>query len=470
MDTLESLREQVSNLTRLKQQADLYCQQNELLLKGLERLLANDSIDAIYRDMFSVFSDLLHATHGMVLSHYKEDVMHTIASTHNAPQQKYWEIHKFLKRILSGKTAIVFDCAKIPEWQSEPQQTTTFSAIFCPIHFQDKTDILILISDQRGFFSKQDQMLLDRFAIFSRQTLANIRALNIAAEKEQLKEEKRRAEENLLQAEKMSSLGQLSAGVAHEINNPLSFIISNIKSLQEYNTALIAEHQLTAQLINAIKDNDQDNMQQLVNKLESLCAEEDIDFIIEDSQDMVEETIEGLNRIKSIVSELKLFAHRDDNEWVMKDINECVKFALKITNSETKFKCVTETDLAELTPIACKPSKLEQLLINMLINASQAIEEKGHIWITTRQADSCITISIKDDGKGIPKQHIKQLFDPFFTTKPIGVGSGLGLSISYGIAKEHGGDIQVISQVNEGAEFIVTLRSMHNETPKTSSE
>ena len=458
MDTIETLREQVSNLTRLKQQADTYCQQNELLLKGLERLLSNDSIDAIYRDMFSVFSDLLQADHGMVLSHYQENVMHTIASTNNAPKQEYWEIHKFLKRILSGKTAIVFDCEKIPEWQLISEQACTYSAIFCPIQFQDKTDILVLISEQRGFFSQQDKILIDRFAIFSRQTLANIRALNIAAEREQLKEDKLRAEENLLQAEKMSSLGQLSAGIAHEINNPLGFIISNIKSLQTYNKTLIAEHKLTVELINTIRSNTESNTYKLANELENLYTEEDIDFIIEDGQSMIEDTLNGLDRIKEIVSELKLFAYRDDNKWVMKDINECINFALKITNNETKFKCTIKKDLGDLKPITCKPSKIEQLLINMIINASQAIEDKGHIWIKTRQMSNLITISIKDDGKGIHRQNIKKLFEPFFTTKPVGVGSGLGLSISYGVAKEHGGDIQVFSRFNEGTEFLITLR------------
>ena len=272
---------------------------------------------------------------------------------------------------------------------------------------------------------------------------------------EQLKEvnealhEQQRA---MVQSEKMASLGVLAAGVAHEINNPLGFIYSNFSSLVEGLQDIQRFLNQADQLIAG---------GQSVEQIQAAWSEglmiHDIAYLLSDYQNLAIETIEGLERVKQIVSDLKSFIRQDDREKAPVDVNECLRAALNILNNQTKYHSRVEVEYGELPEISGYFGKLNQVFINLIANADQAVEENGLIRIETRLNGRWLEVSISDNGCGISEEHQKYLFTPFFTTKPVGQGTGLGLSISHNAVEEHGGDIQVESELGKGTTFTVRI-------------
>ena len=259
------------------------------------------------------------------------------------------------------------------------------------------------------------------------------------------------SQSHLLQQEKMASIGQLAAGVAHEINNPVGFVTSNLGTLKKYLgrvSDFIAKSTETiqasgsAELLAAMKEQRQ--------KLK-------VDFILEDIDSLIRESLDGVERVKVIVQNLKNFSRVDQGESVRADINTCLEDTLNIAWNELKYKTTVEKEYGDLPMTQCNPQQLNQVFMNILVNAAQAIEEKGTIRIKTWAETGNVFVSIADTGSGIPEQNLARLFEPFFTTKAIGKGTGLGLSITYDIIKKHGGDIQVRSEVGKGTEFIVQI-------------
>ncbi len=254
----------------------------------------------------------------------------------------------------------------------------------------------------------------------------------------------------ILQGEKMASIGQLAAGVAHEINNPTGFVLSNLNTLQKYVSRL-------TEFINdqskAIESQADSCMQELADKKKTMK----IDFIHDDIKDLISESIEGADRIKKIVQNLKSFARVDESDLIMADINECIESTLNIVWNELKYKSEVIKDYGTLPMINCYPQQMNQVFMNLLINASHAIEKQGEIRIKTWDGDGMIHVSISDTGAGIPEDKISRIFEPFFTTKAVGMGTGLGLSISYDIVKKHNGEIKVESEVGKGTTFNVTI-------------
>lgn len=267
----------------------------------------------------------------------------------------------------------------------------------------------------------------------------------------------------LLQSEKMASIGQLAAGVAHEVNNPMGFIRSNLRSLQDYvNTyQVVIEH--TRQLINAITSNNQQQTIALSQKIENICVDEDIEFLNEDIQDLMKDALDGAGRVIEIVQGLKDYSHVDQQELVEADINNCLETTLKVVDNEIKYKCNVQTELQPLPPLYCNPGQLNQVFTNLIVNAGQAIEDKGTIILSSHCDNNKIVVSVADTGKGIAKENLSKLFDPFFTTKPVGEGTGLGLSITHGIIQEHHGEIDVESELGIGTTFTITLPLQHVE-------
>lgn len=262
------------------------------------------------------------------------------------------------------------------------------------------------------------------------------------------------AQQQLIHAEKMASIGQLAAGVAHEINNPIGFVNSNLSSLKQY---IKTYRQLSEQVTQLLSTNDP---QQLVLKQQALSQwikDEDLTFINDDTDELVAESIEGLLRVRNIVKDLKQFsrAESDDKQWC--DINDCVSTTLNMVRNELKYHCNIEKQYSSLPKVWMNYGKISQVLTNLLINAGQAISEQGKITIITELQKDKVLVSIKDNGTGIAPQNLKNLFDPFFTTKDVGIGTGLGLSISYGIIQEHNGEITVTSELNKGSCFCITL-------------
>ncbi len=265
-------------------------------------------------------------------------------------------------------------------------------------------------------------------------------------------------QQQLLQAEKMSSIGQLAAGVAHEINNPIGYIHSNLGTLEKYLREMFS-------VLAAYEAVEGSLPPEALGALRALKEKTDLEFLREDIDSLVSESREGITRVKQIVQDLKDFSHvGTQDEWRWADLHQGIDSTLNIVNNELKYKAQIVKDYGELPEIECLPSQLNQVFLNLLINAGHAIEERGSITIRSRMADENeVWIEIADTGKGITPENLNRIFEPFFTTKPVGKGTGLGLSLSYGIVQKHHGRIEVESAVGKGATFRVRLPVRHAE-------
>ena len=255
----------------------------------------------------------------------------------------------------------------------------------------------------------------------------------------------------LLHAEKMAGLGTLAAGVAHEINNPVGFVKSNLGTLKTYSADLISyARELNDMLL-------QTDDPTLIATTQEVRKRHDMEYLEEDLPVLLTESLDGVTRVEGIVSGLKSFSRLDSDEMQPGNINDGIQDTLKVASSQLKYHCTIHEAYADLPQLTCNMAQINQVVLNLLVNASHAIEDKGDIYIRTQLRDNAIQIIVQDTGCGIPEEVIGQLFNPFFTTKEVGKGTGLGLSISHGIVEKHGGEIQVKSVVGKGTRFTVIL-------------
>jgi two-component system NtrC family sensor kinase len=262
----------------------------------------------------------------------------------------------------------------------------------------------------------------------------------------------------LVQSEKMAAIGQLAAGVAHEINNPIGFINSNIMTLADYFQTITKILQLKDDLKKAVMSKDPEQSQQAIQAIRDFEELQDFNFIQKDISILLQESIIGLNRVKNIIIDLNNFARDDNNdEKQTLQISDVIEHALTIVWNKIKKNATVIKKYNEVPSIKANSQRLGQVFINLFINASQAMHQKGTLEIETYASEKNIFIKVKDTGEGIPEDTIEKIFDPFFTTKPVGKGTGLGLSISYEIIKRHGGDIQVTSKKGEGTTFTIRI-------------
>ncbi len=255
----------------------------------------------------------------------------------------------------------------------------------------------------------------------------------------------------MLQREKMASIGQLAAGVAHEINNPIGFVSSNLSTLVKYverlsifisRQAEICAPQMTAESC---------------AELDKARDELKIERILADLSPLIAESLDGVGRVRTIVRDLKSFSRSDEGEYKSADMIECLDSAVNIVWSELKYKATLQRNYSELPPVFCYPQQLNQVFMNLLVNAAHAIDRQGVVTIDTRHENNEVLISISDTGCGIPAGNLDRIFEPFFTTKESGQGTGLGLSISYAIVKRHHGEISVESTPGKGTTFFVRI-------------
>jgi len=255
----------------------------------------------------------------------------------------------------------------------------------------------------------------------------------------------------LVQQEKMASIGQLAAGVAHEINNPMGFISSNLETLGKYAERLRQFMAVQDEVLKGVSDPEATGM------LAEARKRLKIDYLLGDIPALVAESNDGAVRVRTIVQNLKGFSRTDLAEMEPASINECLERAISIAWNELKYKVTLERDFAELPTVNCYPQQLGQVFLNFLVNASHAIEQHGVIKVATRVEEGNVAVSVTDTGCGIPEKNMDRIFEPFFTTKEIGTGTGLGLAISYEIVQTHGGTIDVVSEVGRGTTFTVRL-------------
>ncbi|MBW2184835.1 MAG: GHKL domain-containing protein, partial [Deltaproteobacteria bacterium] len=259
------------------------------------------------------------------------------------------------------------------------------------------------------------------------------------------------AQSQMVHQEKMASIGQLAAGVAHEINNPTGFITSNLSSLGKYAAKLNQHITFLEEIIAKQQDTEISAAVQQHQKQLKLS------FVQDDIKDLIEESLEGAERIKTIVQNLKSFSRVDDTGMSNANLQQCLDSALSIGQNEIKYKATITKDYQDIPDCNCNAQQLNQVFLNLLVNAAQAMEQPGTITIQTLTEGSWIVIKISDDGTGIEPEFLSRIFEPFFTTKDVGKGTGLGLSICYDIIQKHHGEITVVSEVGQGTNFTIKL-------------
>lgn len=270
------------------------------------------------------------------------------------------------------------------------------------------------------------------------------------------------AQEQLVQSEKMASIGQLAAGVAHEINNPIGYIFSNFCTLENYIAGLLemlsTYEKAETSIVNceALED-----VRAVRERIELAYLKEDIPFLMSESK-------EGISRVRKIVQDLKDFSRVEAHqEWQWANLHQGIDSTLNIVSNEVKYKADVVKEYGDIPDIECLPSQINQVIMNIVVNAAHAIgTERGTITIRTGVdfGSGMVWIDISDNGSGIPKEIQSRIFDPFFTTKPIGAGTGLGLSLSYGIVQKHHGNIAIDSEPNRGTCFRITLPIQHSKS------
>ncbi|HRE54662.1 MAG TPA: CHASE2 domain-containing protein [Candidatus Competibacter sp.] len=309
---------------------------------------------------------------------------------------------------------------------------------------------LVMDQDRRRLLEEANRTLEARIAERTQElTSVNQELVNRNHQIEVAYKELGRTQEQLIHSEKMASLGLLVAGIAHELNNPISFVHNNLEFIEEYierlNGIILAYSGLAEM---------EGQKRRRGDKQKDLARFETIE---KNLQELISSCKSGADRVKQIVLDLRTFSRTDDLGLVMADLQSGIESSLNLLSREHKDRIAIHREYGGLPLVECYAGQINQVFMNLLQNAAQAIPERGQIWITTEPLDDWVRISIKDSGKGISNKDLERIFDPFFTTKPFGEGTGLGLSISYGIIEKHGGKITVGSQLGEGSEFTVEL-------------
>lgn len=259
----------------------------------------------------------------------------------------------------------------------------------------------------------------------------------------------------LLQSEKLASIGQLAAGVAHEINNPIGYVNANLGTLKQYIGDLFQILNAYAALESTLPADTP-----ALAALREVKAKLELDYMLADVPALIQESMEGISRVCKIVQDLKDFSHADaHHEWKLADLRRGLDSTLNVAANEIKYKADVLKDYGDIPEVECLPSQLNQVFLNLLVNAAHAIGDgkRGTITVRTGCDSDSVWVEISDNGCGIPPENLDKIFEPFFTTKPIGKGTGLGLSLSYGIVREHGGRIDVESQPGQGTTFKIVI-------------
>lgn len=283
----------------------------------------------------------------------------------------------------------------------------------------------------------------------------DLQTANATLQAEKLRQEElirklEEAQHQLLHSEKMASIGVLAAGVAHEINNPIGFVNSNVGTLRRYVRNMLRLLEAYEQAEALMPANVRQNIDRLKNEIDAAYLQEDIGSLLSES-------LEGLERVKRIVQDMKDFAHADRGERQPANLEKGLDSTLNVVWNELKYKAEVIKEYGNIPVVECAPSQLNQVFMNLLTNAAHAIEDRGKIILRTGHDEENVWVEVADTGKGIEPEYLRRIFEPFFTTKPIGKGTGLGLSLSYGIVKKHGGRIDVRSQPGQGSAFRVVL-------------
>jgi|GEM_PF-3547725 len=333
-----------------------------------------------------------------------------------------------------------------------------------PVFLGDEVRMVVSIGKRQQNFEDNEIVFANLFcegiqATVERRNLIlsiqrkNMKLVKDKAQLQALNTQLSQTQEQLLQQEKMASIGQLAAGVAHEINNPIGYVNSNIGTMENYMDDLLS----VVRFLQELQQRDA-SKPELAGEIQNLIDEYDIEFLKDDCQNLLSESKEGLKRVKQIVQDLRDFSHVDEIDWVEADLIQGIDATLNIVANEVKYKAEVIKEYHDIPKIACIPSQVNQVVMNLLVNASHAIEDRGEITIKTwLYDDKQVAIQIRDTGVGISAENVSKIFDPFFTTKPVGSGTGLGLWLSFSIIEKHSGQLLCDSEVGVGTAFTIVL-------------
>ncbi len=333
-------------------------------------------------------------------------------------------------------------------------------------HFMEKTVIRHFLScsgskeGKQVFLETSATPIFDKYGKFIGYRGVNHDVTEIKNAEENLRKayndlEKTHAQ--LVQSEKLAALGQLAAGVAHEINNPLGFINNNLEVFQNYSEKFNDIYALIEAINEDLPKSANGLLKDNLHRLNDLEKEVKMKFMLRDLPELLSETKSGIDRIKKIVVDLGAFSRSTEDTLEVTNYEDIVNNVLNIIESEVKKKADLIADFRDIPAILVNKQRMSQVILNLLINSCQAIKERGRIIIKAFKENNDACLSISDNGCGISKDDLEKIFDPFFTTKPVGQGTGLGLSVSYEIVKRYNGHIKVISEIDKGSEFVVVL-------------
>lgn len=446
-------------------------QQKELAIKSViaelfQIKVKDNNLKVVYDKIFNLLSEIIAIENFYII--LVEDGLINIPfivdqNDKLSPAQLSESDNPDIRKSLTGYAlkeakSLVLNKEKILELEKKGEiqliGTTPEHWVFFPYYTEGaEGGIVVQTYDSRAEFSYKDLSILAYVAIHTGSFISAHRSkVKIETQYEELKS----AQSQLVQSEKMASIGQLAAGVAHEINNPLGYVNSNLNSLREYVDDLSCYiGEIDSFLSDVCRDDlTKDDIPVLSKELKD---KHDIDFILTDTTELVSECVFGMEKVKRIVQGLKNFSHAGDEKKQKSDINQCIDETIRIVWNELKYHCELVKEFGEIPETYCYPSQLNQVFMNLLINAGHAIKEDGVISISTSYSDGIIYIKFRDNGSGIDEEHLSQLFNPFFTTKPVGQGTGLGLSISFGIIENHKGKINIESEVGVGTLFTIEI-------------
>ncbi len=421
---------------------------NSLILDGLDAILKNDSTETLLTEFFNILQQAISFSAAILIKINPSDELSTLVTAS----------HPHSDAIITQLTVLdkpnrniknVFNLHQLPNWQvTDPFWHSQHAMLTTPVSTSTESYQLYIFSETIGAFNQHDITLMQRFVSFAGNTISQFEKRNLLVKQKEMEEKQSNIEQVLINSEKMASLGQMAAGVAHEINNPLSYIVSNIQNLA-YNLEQFSH------LINTLKAEKAITQQTLVNTLQHYQFDE----LQTDSSDIIAEMTEGADRVKEIVQGLRQFAHPDQTQIGDIDITELIDNTLRVAWNEIKYNANVEKNYnTEPVIITGRSTQLSQVFLNLFFNAAQAICDKvGVISITTKADKKNAYITIADNGSGIDEDKLNKIFDPFYTTKPKGQGTGLGLAISKAIIEQHSGQIRVESQLNQGTVFYITL-------------
>lgn len=421
---------------------------NSLILNGLDAILNSASADTLFEEFFKILQHAISFSGAILIQYDNQTKTHKlVTASHPHTKQITDTLTVYIRQNHEIKN--IYNLHQLPSWKiTNPFWHSQHAMLTTPIHTSAEHYQLFIFSTRIGAFNQHDINLLQRFVSFAGNTISQFEQRKLLIKHKKMAEKHSNIEQVLINSEKMASLGQMAAGVAHEINNPLSYIMSNIQNIAHN----LKQHE---NIINTLKHHEK-IAQEPLNEILTLYKYDDLQ---DDSNDIIDEMKEGAERVKDIVQGLRQFAHPDQTKIDKINIAELIDGTLRVAWNQIKYNATIEKHYCcESVIVTGRKTQLSQVFLNIFVNAAQALSDSmGIITVTTEHDANNAYITIADNGCGIAADQLTHIFDPFFTTKPVGKGTGLGLAISKAIIAQHGGDISVESELNIGTVFSITL-------------